>query len=87
MVEGLLQRGYKVNVFDIKVTYEEDRVTFFTGDLCNKQVRCATCRDDQHHHDALCRTCCLHWLVLVLYSSLCMSPPAALSNRSLYLVE
>ena len=65
MVEGLLQRGYKVNVFDIKVTYEEDRVTFFTGDLCNKQVRCATCSDDQHHHDALCRTCCLHWLVLV----------------------
>ena len=29
MVEGLLQRGYKVNVFDIKVTYEEDRVDIF----------------------------------------------------------
>ena len=39
MVEGLLRRGYRINVFDIKVTFEAEGVTFFTGDLCNKQVR------------------------------------------------
>lgn len=39
MVEGLLRRGYRINVFDIKVTFGAEGVTFFTGDLCNKQVR------------------------------------------------
>ncbi len=37
MVELLLNRGYQVNVFDIRVTFKDDRVTFFTGDLCNKR--------------------------------------------------
>ena len=39
MVELLLQKGYEVNVFDIRVTYKDDRVKFFTGDLCKKEVR------------------------------------------------
>lgn len=39
LVEQLLDRGYTVNVFDIKKTFENDKVQFYTGDLCNKEVR------------------------------------------------
>lgn len=38
IVEGLLDKGYRVNVFDIRETFKDDRVKFFVGDLCNKQV-------------------------------------------------
>ena len=38
MVELLLDQGYQVNVFDIQVTFKDDRVRFFTGDLCKKEV-------------------------------------------------
>lgn len=36
LVEALLNKGYIVNVFDIKQTFDDDRVTYFTGNLCNK---------------------------------------------------
>jgi sterol-4alpha-carboxylate 3-dehydrogenase (decarboxylating) len=35
MVETLLSNGYTVNVFDIRVTHYDERVQFFSGDLCN----------------------------------------------------
>ena len=38
LVEHLLERGYNVNVFDIKKTFDNDKVHFFTGDLCKKEV-------------------------------------------------
>ena len=38
MVEKLLERGYNVNVFDIKKTFDHDKVHFFIGNLCNKEV-------------------------------------------------
>ena len=39
LVEQLLDRGYSVNVFDIRKTFENEKVNFFTGDLCNREVR------------------------------------------------
>ena len=39
LVESLLERGYQVNVFDLKQTYEDDRVQFFTGSINNLEVR------------------------------------------------
>ena len=38
LTEGVLERGYQVNVFDLKTTFENDQVRFFTGDLCRKEV-------------------------------------------------
>lgn len=38
LVEHLLERGYSVNVFDIKKTFDNEKVHFFTGDLCKKEV-------------------------------------------------
>ena len=38
LVEKLVERGYQVNVFDIRKSFEDDRVNFFVGDLCNKKV-------------------------------------------------
>ncbi|XP_070553176.1 sterol-4-alpha-carboxylate 3-dehydrogenase, decarboxylating-like [Ptychodera flava] len=37
IVEKLLDKGYSVQVFDIRQTFEDDRVTFFTGDLCSEE--------------------------------------------------
>lgn len=37
MVEQLLARGYDVNVFDIRQSFDTPRVHFFIGDLCNQQ--------------------------------------------------
>ncbi|XP_064644335.1 sterol-4-alpha-carboxylate 3-dehydrogenase, decarboxylating-like [Lineus longissimus] len=37
IVDKLLERGCSVNVFDIRITFDSDMVTFFTGDLCKKQ--------------------------------------------------
>ena len=37
-MEKLLERGYSVNVFDIRSTFDDERVSFFVGDLCNKEV-------------------------------------------------
>ncbi|XP_043912961.1 sterol-4-alpha-carboxylate 3-dehydrogenase, decarboxylating isoform X2 [Protopterus annectens] len=37
MVERLLERGYIVNVFDIRKGFESEKVQFFLGDLCKKQ--------------------------------------------------
>ena len=39
IVDKLLEKGYQVNVFDIRKTFEDARVHFFIGDLCNKEVR------------------------------------------------
>ena len=39
LVESLLEKGYHVNVFDIRTTFENDQVQFFVGNLCNKDVR------------------------------------------------
>ena len=39
IVEKLLEKGYQVNVFDIRKSFEDDRVTFFIGDLCKTEVR------------------------------------------------
>lgn len=39
LVEKLLDRGYSVSVFDIRQSYELPGVTFYQGDLCDKQVR------------------------------------------------
>ncbi|KAG9478325.1 sterol-4-alpha-carboxylate 3-dehydrogenase, decarboxylating [Eleutherodactylus coqui] len=36
MVERLLDKGYSVNVFDIRQGLENERVQFFIGDLCSK---------------------------------------------------
>lgn len=36
MVERLLDKGYSVNVFDIRQGFENERVQFFIGDLCSK---------------------------------------------------
>lgn len=38
IVEKLIEKGYGVNVFDIRSTFEDERVSFFIGDLCNKEV-------------------------------------------------
>ena len=38
LVERLLARGYSVAVFDIRQSYELPGVTFYQGDLCDKQV-------------------------------------------------
>jgi sterol-4alpha-carboxylate 3-dehydrogenase (decarboxylating) len=39
IVEELLKRGFAVSVFDIRSTFEDNRVRFFIGDLCKPQVR------------------------------------------------
>ncbi len=44
IVEKLLEKGYSVNVFDIRSTFEDERVTFYVGDLCRREV-CTYCRD------------------------------------------
>ena len=38
MVETLLSRGYQVKVFDLRITFDDEHVQFFTGDLCTKEV-------------------------------------------------
>ncbi|XP_065181082.1 sterol-4-alpha-carboxylate 3-dehydrogenase, decarboxylating-like [Sycon ciliatum] len=37
IVEGLLDAGYDVNVFDIRRTFEDERITFFEGNLCKSE--------------------------------------------------
>ncbi|XP_049623470.1 sterol-4-alpha-carboxylate 3-dehydrogenase, decarboxylating [Suncus etruscus] len=37
MVEQLLARGYSVNVFDVRQSFDNAQVKFFLGDLCNRQ--------------------------------------------------
>lgn len=39
IAEQLLERGYDVNIFDIRTTFENERINFFVGDLCDKNVR------------------------------------------------
>lgn len=39
MVEQLLEKGYAVNVFDIQKRFDNARVQFFLGDLCDKEVQ------------------------------------------------
>lgn len=52
MVEKLLDKGYSVNVFDIQKGFDNDRVQFFLGDLCNKEVQTTeNCVDGK---DAVC---------------------------------
>ena len=38
LAEGLLAKGYEVQVFDLRKTFDDDRIRFFTGDLCKKEV-------------------------------------------------
>ena len=38
IVQGLLSKGYQVNVFDIRRTFDDDRISFFEGNLCLKEV-------------------------------------------------
>lgn len=38
LVERLLDRGYNVSVFDIRQTFDNERVKFYCGDLCKKEV-------------------------------------------------
>ncbi len=38
LVESLLEKGYEVNVFDMKTTFKNDKVNFFTGNLCLTEV-------------------------------------------------
>ena len=38
LVEGLQEKGYTVNVFDIKKAFQDDQVKFFVGDLCSKEA-------------------------------------------------
>ncbi|MBN3305656.1 NSDHL protein, partial [Amia calva] len=38
LVERLLQRGYKVSVFDLRQAYQLPGVTFHLGDLCDKKA-------------------------------------------------
>lgn len=37
LVEGLVERGYKVRVFDLRTTFSMEEVEFSTGDLCKKE--------------------------------------------------
>ena len=39
IVERLLEKGYAVQVFDIRSTFVDEQVKFFVGDLCKKEVR------------------------------------------------
>ena len=39
LVEGLVARGYRVRVFDLCTSFNQEGVEFHTGDLCNKEVR------------------------------------------------
>ena len=39
IVERLLEKGYAVQVFDIRSTFDNEQVKFFVGDLCKKEVR------------------------------------------------
>lgn len=36
LCEHLLERGYTVRVFDIRKTFENEKIAFVTGDLCNE---------------------------------------------------
>jgi len=38
IVEELLARGHSVCVFDLRTTFQDDRLTYYSGDLCSKQV-------------------------------------------------
>ena len=38
ITEHLLDRGFKVHVFDIRSTFDDERITYFCGDLCNQEV-------------------------------------------------
>ncbi|XP_050417782.2 sterol-4-alpha-carboxylate 3-dehydrogenase, decarboxylating isoform X2 [Patella vulgata] len=35
--EKLIARGYKVQVFDVRKTFEDDNINIFVGDLCKKE--------------------------------------------------
>ncbi|XP_025088526.1 sterol-4-alpha-carboxylate 3-dehydrogenase, decarboxylating-like isoform X3 [Pomacea canaliculata] len=37
LCERLLERGYSVRVFDIRKTFENEKITFIIGDLCKKE--------------------------------------------------
>ena len=38
IVDKLLEEKYKVQVFDIRITFDDERVKFFVGDLCKEEV-------------------------------------------------
>ena len=38
IVEKLLAIGADVNIFDIRKTFDDKRIKFFVGNLCNKAV-------------------------------------------------
>ncbi|XP_028815989.1 sterol-4-alpha-carboxylate 3-dehydrogenase, decarboxylating [Denticeps clupeoides] len=45
LVEKLADKGYTVSVFDIRQSYELPGVTFYLGDLCDKQALLPALRD------------------------------------------
>ncbi|XP_056142792.1 sterol-4-alpha-carboxylate 3-dehydrogenase, decarboxylating isoform X1 [Lampris incognitus] len=45
LVEKLLDRGYSVSVFDIRQNYELPGLTFYQGDLCDKQALLPALKD------------------------------------------
>lgn len=57
MVEQLLAKGYSVNVFDIQQSFESEQVTFFLGDLCDKEVR----KDCLQINNGKCRPYTFPW--------------------------
>ena len=58
MVETLLSRGYQVKVFDLHITFDDERVQFFTGDLCTKEVL------NIEHQMCTCLSLLIHFIYL-----------------------
>ena len=48
IVEELLARGHSVCVFDLRTTFQDDRVTCYSGDLCSKQPLCYSSHTHTH---------------------------------------
>lgn len=65
MVEQLLEHGYRVNVFDIRKTFDNDQASFYIGDLCNKEVVCMTFWMPVIYYEGVFRTFCLPWVMWV----------------------
>ena len=59
IVERLLEEKYRVRVFDIRTTFENEQVKFFIGDLCKEEV----CRSIHYNY---CKTRKCHRLVFAI---------------------
>ena len=74
LVEGLLTWGYQVQVFDLRQTFQDDRVTFFTGDLCSKEVStlCVSLCVCMHACVDMYVSVCLACVCVCAHSCLCV---------------